>query len=125
MSVIDRRSSLSVIAGMAAAAAVQEMLLHTRRSVNRLFAGVPADWQEAAFENMRTDGAFVVSAWRENGRVAKIAVESPFGGVFRLANPWPGAARVQGRKIRWRGNARVLALPLAAGETAIITEHWR
>ena len=109
-------------AGMSATAAIQEMLLHTRRGVNYLFAGAPQGWREAAFRGMRTDGAFLVSASRENGRVALLRVESPAGGIFALANPWDGPVRLR-RNGRPAGTARgaVLRVETARGDTLELT----
>ena len=108
-------------AGMSATAAIQEMLLHTRRGVNYVFRGAPARWRNAAFAGMRTDGAFLVSASREGGLVESVRVESPTGGVFRLANPWDGPAvtcRKGGRREAMSGS--VLEIATAAGEVVEI-----
>ncbi len=78
-------------AGMGVTAAILDMLLHTRRGVNYIFAGVPARWQQVSFEGIRTEGAFLVSAVREQGFVREVRVHSEVGGIFRLANPWPDA----------------------------------
>jgi hypothetical protein len=75
-------------AGMSATAAVQEMLLHTRRGVHVLFGGAPKRWRDVSFRGMRSDGAFLVSAARVKGKVARVQVDSPAGGIFRLRNPW-------------------------------------
>ena len=90
----NRNEIMQMDAGMAATAAVQEMLLHVRRGVTHLFAGAPADWKHVSFGPMRTDGGFLVSATRERGVVTEVEVESPYGGVLRLRNPWDGAAIV-------------------------------
>ncbi len=78
-------------AGMGVTAAILDMLLHTRRGVNHIFAGVPSRWANVAFEGIRTEGAFLVSASRENGVVREVRVHSEAGGTFRLANPWRAA----------------------------------
>jgi hypothetical protein len=88
------RQRMQIDAQMAAATAVQEMLLSTRRRVNYLFAGAPARWDDVSFDGMRTDGAFLVSATRHKGRVQPVTVQSTAGGTFRLANPWEADVRV-------------------------------
>ena len=39
---------MEIEAGMGAAAAVQELLMHTCRGVNYLFSGAPASWEHAS-----------------------------------------------------------------------------
>ena len=85
------QEKMQMDAGMGATAAILDMLLHTRRGVNHIFAGVPARWTNIAFEGIRTEGAFLVSATRENGVVREVRVHSETGGLFRLANPWKDA----------------------------------
>ena len=104
-------------AGMSAVAAIMEMMLHTRRGVNYLFAGAPGHWRKTTFGPMRTEGAFLVSAAREDGEVTEVEVTSPKGGVFRLANPWKAPALVRrsgGRKQTVTGD--VLDIPTRRGE---------
>lgn len=104
-------------AGMSATAAIQEMLLHTRRGVNYLFAGAPKRWRDAAFTGMRTDGAFLVSAERKDGVVRSVKVESPAGGVFRLRNPWgdaPVTVKTVGKTETYSG--AILDIPTEAGK---------
>jgi hypothetical protein len=105
-------------AGMSATAAIQEMLLHTRRGVNYLFAGAPARWRSVKFSGMRTDGAFLVSARRKAGVVTRVTIESPAGGTFRVANPWgdaPAAVICDDETTLFSGT--VLDIPTEAGKT--------
>jgi len=89
-----RGEIMQMDAGMGVAAAIMEMLLHTRQGVNHLFSGAPDSWEQVSFRNLRTEGGFLVSANRCNGVVGEIRVLSENGGTFRLANPWPGEGRV-------------------------------
>ncbi len=82
-------------AGMSCTAAIQEMLLHTRRGVTHVFAGTPQAWADVSFARMRTDGAFLVSASRHKGRTEKLVIASLAGGVLQLANPWAGGVCVR------------------------------
>ena len=78
-------------AGMGVTAAIMEMLLHTRRGVNYLFAGAPSSWHTVGFSGILTEGAHLVGATRVNGFVTEVTVKSKAGGRLRLANPWSGA----------------------------------
>ena len=106
--------------GMSCTAAIQEMLLHTRRGVNHLFPGLPRRWRKVSFEHMRTDGAFLVSAEYEAGQVTRVAVESPAGGIFRLANPWDGPATVLRDGKEEAAEGTVLEIATEAGKKLVI-----
>jgi len=56
------------------AAAVQEMLLQSYDGVLRVFPAVPTDWKDVSFENLRAEGAVLVSARMEQGRVVRISM---------------------------------------------------
>ena len=75
----------------AAAAAVQEMLLQSYSGTIRLFPAVPAAWQDASFETLRAEGAFLVSAERRGGVVQRVEIVSERGGACRLENPFGDA----------------------------------
>lgn len=122
--VIDGRPAMmQVEAGEGAAAAVLEMLLHTAGGVLRVFPAVPAAWETAAFARVRAEGAFLVSAERENGATVRVTVHSEAGAPLRIANPWgdsPVAVRREGGAPQFvRG--RVLELVTNSGETLELT----
>ena len=67
----------------ASVAAVLYMLCHERNGIVRLFAGAPAEWKEVSFENILTDGGFLVSATRKDGRITRLEVKAMCEGTFR------------------------------------------
>ncbi|MEI6501718.1 MAG: glycoside hydrolase family 95-like protein, partial [Armatimonadota bacterium] len=113
---------MQVEACLAASAAVMEMLLHTTRGVLYLFRGVPARWKAASFEGLRAEGAFVVSAWREHGKTAKVQVLSEAGADLVLSNPFGGPVRLrrEGGVIETL-EGEVLTVPTTVGETLKLT----
>jgi len=113
---------MQIEATMAAATAVMEMLAHTRRGVLHLFAGVPHHWLNASFEGIRVEGAFLVSAWRDNRETQRVEVASEAGATLRLANPFGGPVRVRhadGRAEAIEGD--VLDIPTEAGDKLVLT----
>ena len=60
------------------------MLLQDWGGALRVFPAVPAAWPDAAFEHLRADGAFLVSAVRHNGKTAWVRIESLAGAPCRL-----------------------------------------
>lgn len=68
------------------AAGVQEMLLQSHREVIEVFPAVPDDWKNISFHQLRAEGAFLISASRQNGKVTEITILSEKGGELRLKN---------------------------------------
>lgn len=77
-----------------ASMAVSELLLQSVHDVIRVFPAWPAA-QEARFENLRSQGGFLVSARQAGGRIAALEIDSTAGGALRLVGPWAGAVRAR------------------------------
>ena len=71
------------------AAGVQEMLLQSHTGTVRIFPAIPASWQDASFRQLRAQGAFLISATREQGKVTTVEIDPTTGGTIRLADPFP------------------------------------
>jgi alpha-L-fucosidase 2 len=69
------------------AAGVQEMLLQSRDGVLRVFPAIPAAWRDVSFENLRGEGAFLVSAEKRNGALERVTVRTEQDGVCRVLLP--------------------------------------
>jgi chondroitin AC lyase len=69
---------------MSANAVLHDMYLQSWGGKIRVFHATPDAWKNASFVNLRTEGAFLVSATRNNGKTVFIQVESEAGGVCRL-----------------------------------------
>lgn len=70
------------------ASAIQEMLLQSHTGIVRIFPAIPETWKDVSFENLRAIGAFLISARKENGKVANISIHSEKGGKIQLASPF-------------------------------------
>jgi len=73
--------SLGVIAPL------QEMMLQSWDGIIRVFPAWPANI-DASFENLRAEGAFLVSATWSGGCVKTLEIESLHGCHCRVLNPW-------------------------------------
>ena len=67
---------------------VQELLLQTRGGIIEVFPAVPESWKNVSFRTLRAEGAFLVSAVKENGKVKEIVVKSEAGGNCLLRLPF-------------------------------------
>jgi len=74
----------------ACAAGIQEMLLQSHGGAITVFPAIPDEWKDLAFDTLRAEGAFLVSAIREGGSTRSVTFVSEKGGVARLANPFGG-----------------------------------
>ncbi|MFC2096915.1 glycoside hydrolase family 95-like protein [Bacteroidota bacterium] len=70
------------------AAGIQEMLIQSHTGIVRIFPAIPENWENVSFNNLRTEGAFLVSAKKENGEVTEIKVYSEKGGLFKIRIPF-------------------------------------
>lgn len=90
--------------------AVDDLLLQSQHGVIRLFP-VWDRQRPAAFEGLRTDGAFLVSGACSGGRMKDVRIRSERGGVCALAGEW---------KIE-TADGDVVAVRLDAGRTRFQT----
>jgi alpha-L-fucosidase 2 len=70
------------------AAGIQEMLLQSHAGFVRIFPAIPGSWKDLSFNDLRTEGAFLVSALMKNGAVVSVRIHSEKGGIMRLKNPF-------------------------------------
>ena len=70
------------------AAGLQEMLLQSYAGFIEIMPAIPADWADASFENLRAEGAFLVSAKKKNGQLSEISILAEKGGTTRLKVPY-------------------------------------
>jgi alpha-L-fucosidase 2 len=101
----------------AGAQAVHEMLLQSWGGTLRVFPAVPAAWREASFQDLRAEGAFLVSAVRAGGatqlvRIVSLAgepatlqttIENPrlAGDISGISAAGPGRWHLALRKGQW------------------------
>jgi len=99
------------------AAGIQEMLIQSHTGVVKLFPAIPADWQDVSFKTLRTQGAFLVSATRENGKVEKVEIISEKGGEIIFENPF-GKDQISSDKEYIKDGLNI-TLTLAEGEKVV------
>lgn len=85
------------------AQSLHEMLLQSWGGTIRIFPACPSGWKDAAFDNLRAEGAFLVSAVRRGGKTEWVRITSLAGEPCRVTMD---------------GETR--ELKLAKGETTII-----
>jgi alpha-L-fucosidase 2 len=73
------------------ASGVQEMLVQSYQGYVQIFPAVPQGWKNISFEKLRTEGAFIVSAKKENGQIKTVTISAEKDGVLLLKNPFNGS----------------------------------
>jgi hypothetical protein len=77
---------------LSAVASVNEMLLQSYDGEIHLFPAVPDAWKEVSYRDLRTEGAFLVTAKRAHGKTVYVKINSLAGGSFKLTIGSPEAA---------------------------------
>jgi alpha-L-fucosidase 2 len=62
------------------AAGLQEMLIQSYAGFIEIMPAIPAKWGDVSFQTLRTEGAFLVSASRKEGKLSQIEITSEKGG---------------------------------------------
>jgi hypothetical protein len=76
---------------LSAVASVNEMMLQSYDGEIHVFPAVPDAWQEVSYRDLRTEGAFLVTARRARSKTAYIKISSLAGGTFKLTIGSPEA----------------------------------
>lgn len=104
----------------AAAQAVHEMLLQSWGGRVRIFPAMPWEWADAAFDNLRTEGGFSISAERWGRRTRRVAIRASVDQPLRLKNPFEGRNFEASRPVEQVGDE--IRCNLRAGETLELKE---
>jgi alpha-L-fucosidase 2 len=103
------------------AAGLQEMLMQSHSGVIRVFPAVPDSWKTASFRQLRAEGAFLVSARREEGRLMEVDIFSEKGGRVKLFNSF--AEKRFETKAPHEVIGEVIVLETAPGERVVVRER--
>ncbi|WP_344850476.1 glycosyl hydrolase family 95 catalytic domain-containing protein [Pedobacter jeongneungensis] len=67
---------------------VQELLLQSRGNYIQPFPAVPQSWKNVSFNNLRAEGAFLVSGIKENGVPTQVKIYAEKAGLLRIKLPF-------------------------------------
>ena len=81
------------------AAGLQEMLLQSHTGVIHIFPAIPGSWENAEFHDLRAQGAFLVTAKMQEGKVDRVQIMAEKGGMLRLLNPFKGDYQTENGKL--------------------------
>lgn len=81
---------------LSAAQSIHDMLLQSWGDTIRVFPALPKTWTRANFRDLRTEGAFCVSASSVNGQTEWVGVKSLAGEPFRIRTGLVGKVQISG-----------------------------
>lgn len=67
---------------------VHELLLQSRNGYIEVFPAVPNQWQNVSFDKLRAEGAFLISAKKEEGVPTSVTVHAEKGGTLTIKLPF-------------------------------------
>lgn len=67
---------------------IHELLLQSHKGYIEIFPSVPSAWKDVSFKTLRAEGAFLVSAKKENGVITEIKIISERGGELNVKLPF-------------------------------------
>jgi alpha-L-fucosidase 2 len=72
---------------LAFAQGIHEMLIQSHRGFIEVFPAIPSEWKNISFENLRTEGGFLVSAEIKNGIWKEVEVTATVDGPMQILLP--------------------------------------
>jgi len=67
---------------------IHEMLLQSHKDFIEVFPAIPREWKNVSFKTLRAEGAFLISAKKENGVAMEVKIRSEAGGILRIKLPF-------------------------------------
>jgi len=81
-------SPFTLEGNFAFAQGVHELLLQNHDDVIEIFPAVPDSWKNVSFKTLRAEGAFLISAKKENGIASEVKIFSEQGGKLKIKLPF-------------------------------------
>jgi hypothetical protein len=70
------------------ASGLQEMLMQSHAGFLEIFPAIPNNWDNVSFQTLRAEGAFLVSAEKEKGKLKSLKIQSEKGGTLKIKANW-------------------------------------
>ncbi len=108
----------------AGARSIEDMLIQSWNEKIQVFPAIPKKWADISFANLRTEGAFLVSAVRKDGKTVFVAIESLAGAPCRVQTGIKGKLKVIGvdmDAVRNLGQG-VVEIDLPKGKTVLLAD---
>ena len=111
----DENPPFTIEANCGISAGISDMLLQGWNDVVRVFPAVPEHWRNVAFRDLLTEGAFRVSAVRQDGRTVWVRVRAGVDRSLRLRNPF-GEEVIEPSGVPFKREGDLLIAEMKKGE---------
>lgn len=102
---------------------VHELLLQTRNGVVEIFPAIPAGWKDVSFKTLRAEGAFLISAKKENAVPSQVTITAEKSGILRLRKPFRTFYLTNLQK-KFKLENDILEIAMNKGETITIKNGY-
>jgi hypothetical protein len=108
----------------AGARSIEDMLIQSWNNMIQVFPAIPKKWADVSFANLRAEGAFLVSAVRNDGKTSFVVIESLAGERCRVRTGIKGKLKVIGvdlDAVKNLGNG-VVEIALPKGDVVVLAD---
>lgn len=102
---------------------VHEMLIQSNNGYIEIFPAIPVYWKDVSFNTLRTEGAFLVSAVKENGNITVVKITATVAGLLQLKLPFK-TFYIEGEQKKYKVDDNVLSLNMTPGETILVKNGY-
>ncbi len=104
---------------------LQEMLLQSHKGFIEIFPAIPQNWKEVSIDKLRAEGAFLISAKKENGVVEEVKILSEKGGLLRLKSPFKTFYIANtNKKYLFNSKENILEIKMNPGEEIVVKNGY-
>ncbi|MCC6290299.1 MAG: glycoside hydrolase N-terminal domain-containing protein [Chitinophagaceae bacterium] len=104
---------------------VHELLLQSRNGYIQVSPAVPLNWKDVSFEKLRAEGAFLVSAKKENGVPTTVKVMAEKDGILHIKLPFKTwLSKNIDRRLAKQNGQGVISVALKKGQTVVFENGY-
>lgn len=104
---------------------IHELLLQSKHNYIEVFPALPKNWKDISFNSLRAEGAFLISAKKENGVAAEVKVFAEKGGILRIKLPFKTMViQKENPDMIVTGNDGLVTVQMKKGQTIIFENGY-
>jgi len=104
---------------------VHELLLQSRNGYIQVFPAVPDDWKAVSFTDLRAEGAFLISAKKENGVPSAVRVIAEKDGMLNIKLPFKTwLSKSIDRRLIKQSEQGIISVVLKKGQTIVFENGY-
>jgi alpha-L-fucosidase 2 len=98
------------------------MMLQSHAGFIEVFPAVPDGWKDVSFKTLRAEGAYLISAVRQNGLTKSVTITSDKGGMLKLKLDTNGfKQKANGKAKMLRQENGYTTIEMGAGGSIVLT----